>query len=187
MPDNILQIGPNVRATWAGDTAFDAFAGAEAMQRVWLWDIGPFKPVPPAKPELPAAKPGTAEYDLQAMKHRIELADYERDLAEYRRLRAEYEDWQIRYGGPFEVPMWSCNAQDALTWDKLAIKEGRQPDRRWYISSRTRGYKDLPNSGLPAGMKPGHGQAENLRREAESRADLERVMREDPVFGAMAS
>ena len=184
MADGSLQIGPNTRATWSGDTAFDAFAGAEATQRVWLWDIGPFKPVPPEKPELPKAKAGTPEYDWQAMEYRAAIADYEQAMVVYRAARLDYETWHTRYGGPIEHPMWSCNAQDALKWDALAVEEKRQPGRRWFISSRTRGYKNLPNHGLPEGMKPGRGQAENLRREAESRSDLQRVLREDPVFGA---
>jgi hypothetical protein len=80
--------------------------------------------------------------------------------------------------------MWSVNAKDALDNDVAAIKEGRQSERRWFLSSRTRGYERLKNGGLPGNRKPGHGHEENLRREMEANADLLQLRRSDPVFGA---
>lgn len=158
-------------------------ANNRSMQ-VWLWDCGPPKPVAPIRPKPPKGLEGEPDYDLGMIEFREAITEYEAALKAYRAARSEYQDFAERFGGPYEKLFWSCDANDALTNDALAVKEGRQAARRWFISSRTRGYENLKNSGLPTGMKPGHGHAENLRREMEANADLLELRRADPVFGA---
>jgi hypothetical protein len=151
---------------------------------VWLWDCGPPKPQAPLRPKPPKGQEGEPEYDLGMIEFREQMADYEVALKTYRAQKAEHTDFEKRYGGPFEVYMWSVDATDALTNDNKAVEQGKQAARRWYISSRTPGWGHLKNKGLPDKMKPGHGHAENLRREQESHADLAALKRADPVFGA---
>ena len=144
------------------------------QQRVWLWDIGPQKPEQPAKPKAPKGREGDPEYELSLVDFRHELSDYETAMERFRVLRAEHEEWQRRCGGPIQLVMWSCDAQDALARDP----------KRYFISSRTRGYAGLPNMGLPeAAPKPGHGYAEQLRREQEGEEEFAAIRKADPVFG----
>jgi len=145
------------------------------LMHVFLWDLGPSKPAAPKRPKAPVGKEGDPEYDLAMIEFTEAKADYESELKAYKQAKLDYADFEKRYGGPYEIMQWSCDAQDTLT---------RDPDR-YCISSRTRGYEKLKNGGLPAGMKPGHGQAENLRRLAEGNADLAEARRRDPQFGEL--
>lgn len=158
-----------------------------AQQRVILWDLGPAEPKLPKRPKPPVrtAKPDDPdpEYDLAAMEFKEELERYEAALRAYRAQRDEHEKFQRDNGGPIERVFWSPDAYDALAADERAVKENRQPSRRWYISSRTRGYSHLKNHGLPVGMKAGHGQAEQRRREQEGDAEMAAALQRDPVFG----
>ena len=67
--------------------------------------------------------------------------------------------------------------------DGRAVAEGRQSKRRYFISSKTRGYGHLENAGLPPGVTPGHGQETNLQRQADDDQALAAAIRSDPVFG----
>lgn len=158
--------------------------GDNHAMRVCLWDCGPPKPQAPMRPKPPKGEEGQPEYDLAMIEFREQMVDYEAALKRYRAAKDEFADFEKRYGGPFEIWMWSIDATDALTNDKAAVDGGRQASRRWYISSRTPGWGHQKNGGLPNGMKPGHGQAENLRREQEGNAELAALKRADPVFGA---
>lgn len=144
-----------------------------ALLMVWLWDLGPAKPVIPDRPKAPTEKEGTPAHDLAMVDFREAIADYELALAAYKKAKVEYADFIKRYGGAYEIQQWSCDASDALT---------RAPTR-YCISSRTRGHERDKNHGLPPGVKPGHGQAELERREREGTAELEAIRRADPVFG----
>jgi hypothetical protein len=141
--------------------------------RVWLWDIGPRKVLPPTRPAVPKGEHGTAEYDLAMIEFKDELETYEKALQAYRKGKAEYEKWQTDNGGAVENEWWYVDAKDALE---------RDPNR-YYVSSRTRGYSKLKNGGLPAGVKVGHGQAEIERRRREGQEDLEELRKRDPIFG----
>ena len=155
------------------------------ISMVYLWDCGPSKPVAPKRPETPKGKEGDPEYDLAKVEFKVALDQYQEDLASYGRRKEEFRDFDRRYGGPFEVKMWSVDARDALARDGEAVANGKQDRQRWYLSARTRGYESLPNHGLPGNMKPGHGHAENLRREREGEDDLAAVKKSDPIFGQL--
>jgi hypothetical protein len=144
-----------------------------ASMMVWLWDLGPSKPVAPARPKPPKGQEGDPEYDLAMIEFREAMADYEVALKAHKQAKLDYADFETRYGGPYEFQQWSCDAADTLARDT----------KRYCISSRTRGYEKLPNKGLPKGMTPGHGQAENMRRAQEAAVDFEALKRSDPVFG----
>jgi len=152
--------------------------------KVWLWDCGPPKPEMPKRPVPPKGEEGQPDHDLAMIEFREQIIDYEGALKDYRARKIEYDKFQADYGGPYERECWSADATDALTRDENAVKAGRQAALRWFISSRNHGWGHLKNSGLPNGMKPGHGQAELKRREAEGEADLAALRRRDPVFGA---
>jgi len=156
-------------------------------QMVFLWCLPPEKPSPPVRPTLPRGKDGDPEYDLAKIELKGKLERYEQELKEYGRLKAEYEGWAERYGGPIEIKQWSCDARDSLAHDQRAVAEGRQTARRYFISSRTRGYGHLPNGGLPPGVTPGHGHAESVAREAAEDRALAIARGQDPVFGGYES
>lgn len=155
---------------------------SEELQRVWLWDCGPAKPMAPKRPAAPKGKEGDPEYDLAKVEFAEQLEDYATALKSWKQQKQDYAKWQEGNGGPIEIVMWSCDAADALARDEAAAKkDGRE--RRFYVSSRTRGHSGIPNRGLPEGVKPGHGQAENERRQREGDADLAAALKADPVFG----
>jgi len=154
-----------------------------AKMKVWLWDCGPEKPVAPRRPERPHGKPGDPEYDLAVIELREKLEEYDQALRAYSQAKKDFAEWEKKNGGPIETVFWSVDARDALANDKRAVDEKRQTRPRYCISSRTRGYEKLPNAGLPEGMRPGHGQAENLRRQMEGDAEFANALRRDPVFG----
>lgn len=163
----------NDAVTLRGGAQFEALANARQVSKVVLWDLGPGKPVMPKRPDVPEGKPGEPKYDLAMIEFKEVADDYARALAAFRQAKIDFEDWQKRYGGPYEIEQWSCDAQDTLQ---------RAPGR-YVISHKTRGHGHLKNHGLPPGVKPGHGQAEQERRAAEGDADLNAARRADPVFG----
>jgi hypothetical protein len=141
--------------------------------KVWLWDIGPKKPLPPKRPTVPVGKTGDPEYDLLMVEFKEGLEDYEAALRAYSKAKKGHAEWASKMGGAIELEMWTCDATDALS---------RDPNR-YYISSRTRGHEKTPNRGLPSQVKEGHGQADLERRRAEQDVDLEAARRSDPIFG----
>ena len=144
-----------------------------AKTYVVLWDIGPTKPVAPAKPALPKGKEGEPEFDLAMIEFKESLEEYAEALKAYGRAKTEYAKWQKDQGGAIELKMFSCDAHDALARDP----------KRYHISSSTRGHEKLKNFGLPDGVKPGKGQAENIRRAQEGEAEFAAARARDPVFG----
>jgi hypothetical protein len=104
-------------------------------------------------------------------------------LKRYKRDKDDFARWQTTNGGPVELTRWSCDARDAIQHDTRAVQEGRQSKRRYFISSRTRGYQHLENRGLPPGVEPGHGHEANLDRQAADDQALAMARAQDPVFG----
>ena len=148
---------------------------------VVLWDLGPKKPDMPKKPaamKKPSDhkgdwKEGDPDFDLAAIEFNETLEAYKAARAQYQRELKDFGDWHKRYGGPFEIAMYSCDAHDALERDP----------KRYCISARTRGRGDLKNFGLPEGVKPGPAQDENMRRIKAGEEDLRVALARDPVFG----
>lgn len=197
-----LRVSENTKLT----SLPDGWANAPELQRVVLWDIGPERPAPPVKPKPPNRGPDEAEYDLAMIDFRLAIADYEAALGRFRQAKIEYDDFQTRYGGPYEIPFWSCDAQDALRYDREAAETAaeagyraeiakapdpkaakavvkQEPRLRYHISSKTRGYGHLNNLGLPRGLRPGPGHAAQEERARQGAVDLEAAKRADPVFG----
>jgi len=177
------------RATLEGDAITTDNRELEAeseAQQVYLWDIGPEKPIQPRRPETPKGKEGEPAFELAMIDFRDELEAYTTALKDHAQRAREYERFQRDHGGPIELQRWSVDAQDALMNDGAAVTDKRQTRLRYYISSRTRGYAKLLNFGLPEGMKPGRGHAENLRREKEAQQEFQKVRKSDPVFGIEA-
>lgn len=158
-------------------------ADARKAQEVWLWDCGPEKPKPPTRPETPSGKQGDPEYDLAVIEFKESLENYEEALKEYAAKKKEHAHWHKVIQGPVELVMWSVNARDALANDDRAVKEGRQEKLRYYISSRTRGWSQAKNHGLPIGVKPGKGHQAALEREIAGEKEFVQALRNDPQFG----
>jgi hypothetical protein len=151
--------------------------------KVWLWDCGPEKPKPPARPEPPSGKEGDPEFDLAKIEFREKLETYEAGQKAFAKQREEFADWEVRHGGPIELLFWSCDARDCLRNDARAVEEERQTKARWHLSSRTRGYEKLPNKGLPEGMTFGRGHQAQLERQRQGEATFAEARKADPVFG----
>lgn len=156
---------------------------AHAAMKVWLWDMGPEKPVAPKRPAVPKGREGDPEYDLALLEFKEQLEQYEDGLRRYRAAKVEYAEFERNMGGPVEMLMWSTDAGDALRADHRAVEQRRQTKPRWCISARTRGYEKLPNGGLPEGLKPGHGQQANIERQIAGDKEFLAAMKADPVFG----
>ena len=176
--------GVRLTATGEGSEDFEAMANNAEVSKVWIWDTGPEKPVNPVKPIPPKGKDGDPEYDLAMVMFKEDLKAFEEGRETYKRMLKEYAEFERKYGGPFEFSQWSCDARNTFDYDAEAKADGRQTRLRFYLSSRTRGNSHAPNGGLPEGMKPGHGQADILRREREGMEDLIAARRADPVFGS---
>jgi hypothetical protein len=170
--DGVYKVGPGVRIS-GDDAILDRNIGS-----VWLWDIGPELPKPPVTPERPARGDPVKEVD-----YKLAAEAYEAARRQYEAELLAYHQWNRERGGPYMEQMWSHNADTALKNDERAVKEGAQPRRRWYIASRTRGYRNLPNQGLPEGLSPGRFHQQMLVREAAGEADYAAARRADPVFG----
>lgn len=177
-----LRVSEFIKLRDSGD-GFDAFAQNRQTSQVWLWDCGPPPPVAPKRPAAPKGTEGNPDFDLAMIEFNIAKDEYAAELKAHGQRKVEFADFEKRYGGPYLIQRWSVDASEALANDARAVKEGRQPQRRYYLSSRTRGYETLPNGGLPSGLKPGHGHAENIRREREGDVDMELARQRDPVFG----
>lgn len=133
-----------------------------------VWDTGPQKPTPPQKPIAPHGKSGDPEYELAKIDFQETLEEYQTSIKEYGRLKQEYADWQKRYGGPYELVMWSMDVRDAL----------RNDPKRYFES-----HPSLPNHGLPETMAPGPAHAENIARARAGLDELDRQRERDPQFG----
>lgn len=171
--DSEFKVAPGIRIGGDG-----GILDAREIQKVWLWDIGPEEPRPPVKPDAPKSKDPIAlkEAEFEAETWAAQKRQYDADLA-------AFVEWNRSRGGPYMEPMWSRNAQDALANDARAVDEKRQTRRRWYLSSRTRGYRHLPNEGLPEGMRPGRWHHEMIKRELAGEAEYIAARKADPVFG----
>lgn len=144
-----------------------------AKTYVFLWDIGPLKPSPPKRPDMPKGKPGEPEFDLGMVEFKETLEEYEAALKAYGKAKTEYAKWQKDQGGAIELRFFSCDAHDALE---------RDPER-YFISASTRGHSGLKNHGLPGGYKPGRGHEANLERARQGEAEYAQARAADPVFG----
>lgn len=174
---------------------------AHADTMVWLWDCGPEEPELPEAPEPPEGKDGEPKYDLAKLQYKRKLKAYEAALEQYERDDKDYQSWHHNNNGAVEVMFWSTNARDALANDALAVKEKRQTQLRWYVSSRTRGYgngslaKDphaktgkggIQANGLPIGTKPGKRNQENIDRQLAGEKEFVALLKADPHFGQEA-
>jgi hypothetical protein len=167
----------------------------------WMWDCGPEEPDLPSPPDAPSGKDGDPKFDLAKIQYKRKLHAYEAALLDYERKVKEWMDFQKQYGGPYEIRMWSVDALDAITNDLRAVFDKRQEKPRYYVSERT--SRMLKNrilgqmrsvlsrekvelevtSGLPKGMKPGHGHEANLRRQIAGEKEFEAALMADPQFG----
>lgn len=177
-----IQLNEYVKISGLGSEAL-AIANARAISKVVLWDLGPSKPVMPKRPDAPEGAPGTPKYDLAQIEFKEVLEGYDAALKAFRQAKIDHADFLKRYGGPYELEMWSCDAHDAIARGVERDADGEIVRHRYVISSKTRGHERLKNGGLPTGMKPGHGQSEIERRVAEGDAEFEAARRADPIFG----
>lgn len=176
-----LQLADNARLRTDAPAAA-ALMNARSASQVWAWDVGPEKPKLPTRPEPPQGKDGSPAYDLAKIEFAVVLEEYQAALKRYSADMLAYGKWDHE-GGPVLLDWWDCDAKMNFANDRRAVAEGRQTKCRYYLSSRTRGHGDLPNQGLPAGVKPGRKHADNLQRERDGDTDMLHAQRRDPVFG----
>ena len=178
-----IQISEHTKLSNVDERSLVAGMADRERSMVYLWDCGPANPKAPVRPSAPKGKEGDPDFDLAMVDFRKAILDYEDALKAYGVNKAEFAQFDRQWGGPYEIRMWSADAKDAFANDQRAVDEGRQPQKRFFISARTRGYEKLPNGGLPGNLKPGRGHFDNLEREAAGEAEGEAMRRADPVFG----
>ena len=149
----------------------------------FIWDLGPEDPVPPDEPIPPALPITDPKYHLENLRHKRAVKRFEDDLFIYERNETEFQNWHRNIRGPIEHIWWSCDADDAMRHDERAVTEGRQKRRRYYYSSKNKGYGNLPNLGLPNGVKPGVGYQESLDRQIAVEKEFVDAIKNDPQFG----
>lgn len=151
-----------------------------ASLRVGVWDIGPERPIKPAKPVMSkTARPGSVEYDIEQIELRSAVENYEKQLTHYLAQLKDHDSWHRRHSGPVVSEMWSVDWRDAQRHDTAATAEGRQRARRYY-----RYDPKAPRLGLPVGVEPGRSHAEQIERHAADVQALEVVKADDPQFGS---
>lgn len=147
---------------------------------VGVWDIGPEQPHRPAKPVVSKeAPPGSVEYDIEQIKSRSVVENYEKQLAHYLAQIKDHDGWHVRHSGPVIMEMWSCDWADAQRHDSRAVAEGRQHKRRYFKFDPR-----APRQGLPVGIEPGASHREQLTRQEQSHQALEIAKANDPEFGS---
>jgi hypothetical protein len=147
--------------------------------KVAIWDVGPEKPVRPAKPVVSKeARPGTVEYDIEQIELRSTVENYEKLLASYLAQLKDYEQWHQAHSGPVTFVQWSCDWVDTQRHDSRAVAEGRQRARRYH-----RFDPRAPRQGLPVGAEPGASHREQVIRREEAEQAAEAARRNDPFFG----
>lgn len=167
----------------------------------WLWDCGPEKPKPPARPVAPKGKEGDPEFDLAKVEFAEDLDNYQAALKKWKADKEEFAEFENRYGGPIERRFWSVDARDAILNDLKAVFDKRQNKPRYYVSMRTskflranlmarfqdvlqrEGVKLDLTFGLPEGMAPGHGHKAEIERQIAGEKDFVEIMKRDPQFG----
>jgi hypothetical protein len=149
----------------------DTFNDTNSLM-VKVWDTGPLAPNAPSKPALPTGKEGSPDYDLAMIEFKGELAAYEKALVGYGAQKRDHADWHAKYGGPYEIEMYSIDAREALM---IA------PDRYFVSDSR------IKNHGLPEKRKPGKWHEDQKQLRAEASRMSARDMKRDPVFGSQGA
>lgn len=180
----------------------------QELSKVVLWDLGPAEPGKgdikmPEPPVPPKGQPGEPAFDVAMVTFEPRLRAYKKAVALYAAAVEDYEDWQERWGGPYERHgLFSCEAHDDMhngrcrkckdckDWEAQKGTSRVGPyaactNSRYRISASTRGRGDLKerNNGLPEGMKPGHGHRLLMERIAAGNDDRLQMQRRDPVFG----
>lgn len=135
---------------------------------VMLWDTGPEAPEPPEKPALPSGKEGSPEHDLALIEFKGALATYEKALVAFGQAKRDHADWHGKFGGPYEIEMFSVDAREAL---QIA------PSRYFVSDDR------LKNHGLPDKRQPGKWHEDQKQVRAEAARNRARELARDPVFG----
>jgi hypothetical protein len=78
--------------------------------KIGVWDIGPEKPVKPAKPVVSkAVRPGSVEYDLEQIELRSAVENYEKQLTAYLAQVKDFEQWHACHSGPVILEQWSAD------------------------------------------------------------------------------
>jgi hypothetical protein len=149
--------------------------------KVRVWDTGPEKPVPPARPVPAKVLAGTIEHDIEAIALREAVANYEKLLGSYVTLLRDHDGWHSRHSGPVVFEQWSCDAADTFRHDGRSVAEGRTRARRYYKYDAR-----APRMGLPVGVEPGASHREQVMHQAAQAEAAEAARKNDPFFGDAA-
>jgi hypothetical protein len=137
-----------------------AFEDIKPNGMVDVWDLGPVRPTAPDAPVEPK-KTGRATDDaLAQQQHEDALGDYKKQVQQYAAQKKEYDEHRAGVGGPIKIEAWPHDAQE------------------WVTNHPERWAKELP-----AGMKPGKGQAEIEAAAAKRAEETTRIKERDPHMG----
>jgi hypothetical protein len=127
--------------------------------KVWIWFLGPPRPIAPTPPVEPKKTGKAADDALAEVLFEDAVGDYKKQLREYGDHKKEYDKWREMYGGPRKEYHWDIDVQHALQF----------PDQ-WVMD-------------LPSGMKPGKAQLAAEQQAAEEKIALQELYDRDPQFG----
>jgi hypothetical protein len=133
----------------------------KASNKVDIWDMGPARPEPPAKPAEPD-KTKLKGADLAAAEVEFEdaMERYKDELRGWTAAKKAHKDWHDEKGGPRKIELWAVDAVHAMSVD---------PERF--------------RLDLPKGQRPGREQIEADERAAAENDAMLRMKEVDPQFG----
>lgn len=125
-----------------------------------VWDLGPERPSSPDAPTEPKKTGRAADDAVAAQEYEDAIEAYKKALKTYTALKREYDEHRANVGGALKVEMWPADANFAIT---------NHPGR-W---AKT----------LPAGAKPGKGQAKAEEEQAKRGEEIAKIKERDPHMG----
>lgn len=128
--------------------------------KVDVWDLGPEKPTSPDAPAEPKKTGRAADDAVAAQEYEDAIAEYKKALKSYTALKREYDEHRANVGGALKVEMWPVDANECLN-----LHAGR--------------YAKM----LPAGAKPGKGQAAAEEAAAKRGEEIAKIKERDPHMG----
>jgi hypothetical protein len=128
--------------------------------KVDIWDLGPERPIAPDAPVEPKKTGRAADDAVAAQEQEDAIAEYKKELKAYTALKREYDEHRASVGGPLKIEAWPTDANE------------------WLILHPERYAKDLP-----AGAKPGKGQAVADEAAAKKAEETAKIKERDPHMG----
>ena len=136
------------------------FEDIKSNGMVDVWDLGPERPTSPDAPAEPKKTGRAVDDAVAAQEYEDAIAEYKKALKVYTVLKREYDEHRANVGGALKVEMWPTDANSCIV---------THPGR--YAKT------------LPAGAKPGKGQAAAEEVAIKRGEEIARIKERDPHMG----